>query len=265
MRKVPVRSVVLVFLGVAVLFLSLGLLVVFLAEDGKPASVQANSLPPIAVQPTALPSATPAPTGTSLPTATILSVPTPTSVVVAPTATPEPIPPPQPTAPPKEKDAVELGLVATPPDLGRTNGRWIDLNLGDGYTRLMQGRSILKEIPSAWGYGTPGAADDYFSTPPDRYFVYEKYDYLHYDETYSTGYFRGWVGFDPERANGFHSFILDAQEKVIDLRLGPVSHGCVRVEDWRAVYDFAQVGMPIMIHGSAIKDFKEKISFGKRD
>jgi hypothetical protein len=185
-----------------------------------------------------------------------VEIPTATPAILTPAPTPQPaptfaptataLPAPEPT--PEEKDPVLLGLVGIPPDLGRTGGRWIDVNLGDGYTRLMEGRQILKEMPSAWGYGVTGTDSDYFSTPPDLYFVYEKRDELHHDETYSTGYFRGWVGFDPERANGFHSFILDAQEKIIDAQLGPVSHGCVRVEDWRALYDFAQVGMPVLIH-----------------
>lgn len=192
-----------------------------------------TSAPPT---PTAFPlTATPAPTPTSAPTA------------IPPIVLPSPTPEPTASVTP-EKDPVVSGLVVVPPDLSRTRGRWIDLNLSDGITRLMDGHTVVKEMPSAWGYGTPGAADDYYSTPPDLYFIYEKRDELHYDETFATGFFRGWVGFDPERANGFHSFILDRQEKIIDDRPGPVSHGCIRVEDWRTLYDFAQVGMPVMIH-----------------
>jgi len=147
-----------------------------------------------------------------------------------------------------DKDAVARGLVVLPPYAKGENSRWIDLNLSDGFTRLMEGRKVIRELPSAWGYGKPGSADDYFSTPPGTYYIYEKRDELHFDETYTSGYFRGWVGFDPERANGFHSFILDRAEKIIDARLGPVSHGCVRTEDWRMVYDFAQVAMAVTVH-----------------
>lgn len=193
-------------------------------------------------------------TPTSAPTATIAPSPTP-----APTATPVPTATPLPSPTPQPKSPLELGLIVLPPDPGKGGGRWIDLNLNDGYTRLVDGGKVLKELPSAWGYGTTGTADDYFSTPVGLYFVYEKRDELHHDETYSTGYFRGWVGFDPERANGFHSFILDAQEQVIDARLGPVSHGCVRVGDWQALYNFAEVGMPVIVHGQ----YKAPVEAGK--
>jgi hypothetical protein len=220
--------------------LALILGIIFVFNAGKTGTIQSESL----VTPTSVPSATVTPT--SIPSATVSlpesDVPTPLLA----TSTPEPDTSPNPVPSPLESELVVLS-----PDLGRTGGHWIDLNLSDGNTRLMEDRTIIKTIPSAWGYGIPGTADDYYSTPPDLYFVYEKHDELHYDPTYSGGYFRGWVGFDPERANGFHSFILDSQEKVIDDRLGSISHGCVRLEDWRSLYDFAQVGMPVVVHGES--------------
>ncbi len=217
---------------------------------------------PATLRPASVPTATsnPAPTTTPAPAPTVTSRPTLTpapTATLAPKSAETPTPSPSPslieTTPAaikdKAKTPLEAGLIVPPPDLGRSAGRWIDLNLSDGNTRLVDNNQVIKELPSAWGYGTPGSDTDYYSTPPNVYYIYEKRDYLQYDTLFGTGYFRGWVGFDALRLNGFHSFILDQSEKVIDGRLGPVSHGCVRVEDWRSVYDFAQIGMPVVVHG----------------
>ena len=211
-------------------------------------SLATATRPPVATSPTptiqpgftataqSRPSSSPVPAPTFTPSASVSAF----GVLQGSVASSEPVA--------SDKDAVERGLVVLPPYAKGENSRWIDLNLSDGFTRLMEGRKVIRELPSAWGYGKPGSADDYFSTPPGTYYIYEKRDELHFDETYTSGYFRGWVGFDPERANGFHSFILDRAEKIIDARLGPVSHGCVRTEDWRTVYDFAQVAMAVTVH-----------------
>lgn len=192
----------------------------------SPPTATATTTP---VSPTATPSPTPVPTAT--PTAVPTATPAPT---VTPTATPEP-------------DPVVAGRVAPPPVGG--NERWIDFNLSDGFTRLMEGRRVVLELPSAYGYGFPGQTDDFYSTAPGVYSVYAKSEPLVYDGAYSGQYFMGWVGFDPSRANGFHSFLMDDKGQVVDSRLGPISHGCVRTTDWRAVYDFAQFGMPVIVHG----------------
>ncbi|MEI6043840.1 MAG: L,D-transpeptidase family protein [Chloroflexota bacterium] len=240
-------------LGLLSLSLALIVMVLFLADDGKTKTARSEAVKEAGSPriPPTISFVTPTPT----PELELVPAATNAFPIISPEpeATPVSTLPPEPEATPvstlSPEPEVEPALVAEPPDLGRTAGRWIDLNLSDGYTRLVQDRTIVKSIASAWGYGLPGTADDYYSTPPGLYFIYEKRDTLHYDTTYSGGYFRGWVGFDPERANGFHSLILDSREKIIDDRLGPISHGCVRLEDWRSLYDFAQLGMPVVIHG----------------
>jgi hypothetical protein len=163
-------------------------------------------------------------------------------------------PTPQPTVDPGQimpdplVNPVAAGLIAEPPVKG--NERWINVNLTDSTTRLVEGRKVLREIPSAYGYGIFGSDSDYFSTAPGLYWVYSKYEGLQHDNEFTGLYFQGWVGFDPSRANGFHSFLLDDKGNVVDNRLGPVSHGCVRTEDWKAVYDFAQISMPVVVIGS---------------
>ncbi len=233
-----------------------------------PLAVVVNSTPPATALPVATPTlVAPSPTTTAEPTATVsipLITPTPTasdpSIVGAssgslqpasPTA-PEvigPIPTPGFPTPTPNLDPVVAGLIAEPPVKGTQ--RWIDVNLSDGTTRLIEGRRVVQELPSAIGYGIPGSPSDFFSTAPGLYWVYSKIDELHHDTEYSGLYFQGWVGFDPSRANGFHSFLLDETGKVVDSRLGTISHGCVRTGDWKAVYDFAEIGMPVVVHGAA--------------
>jgi hypothetical protein len=155
-----------------------------------------------------------------------------------PTATATPLP--------SKDDVVFWKLVSEPP----TPGKWIDLNLNDGFLRLMEGRKMIKALPAAWGYGVTGTESDYFSTAPGTYFIYSRYDYRWYDAVYSQRWIYSFIGFDPERANGFHSFLYDAKGNVTDNRLGAVSHGCIRVEDWRAVYDFSAIGMIVVVHNT---------------
>jgi L,D-transpeptidase catalytic domain len=198
--------------------------------------------------------ATPIPTNTAIPPTATPVPPTtvPTATPVPPTITPMPTPtatvPPLPTATPlpAKDDLVAWKFISEPP----TQGRWIDVNLNDGFVRLMEGRKLVKALPAAWGYGVTGTESDYFSTAPGRYFIYSRYDYRWYDGTYSRTYINSFVGFDPERANGFHSFLYDARGNVVDNRLGAISHGCIRVEDWKTVYDFTAIGMPVMVHST---------------
>ena len=70
---------------------------------------------------------------------------------------------------------------------------------------------------------------------------------LAYDPPYET-YISHWVGFDPDRANGFHSFLKDKDGNVVDASTGRVSNGCIRTGDPDAVFAFAEIGMPVYVH-----------------
>jgi hypothetical protein len=153
-------------------------------------------------------------------------------------------------------DIVASGLVPEPP----VDGRWISVNLTDGVTRLMDGRKLVQAFPSAWGYGVVGSESDFYATAPGTYYVYSRTDYMWYDWQWSKLWIYGFVGFDPSRANGFHSFLYDKDGKLVDGQLGPVSHGCVRVEDWRAIYEFSRIGMPVVVHGQMKLDVSHQIS-----
>lgn len=239
------------FLFVSVLFLGLtffltacGQETAFPSPSDKSSIIAMASPAASPVEPTASPTV-------ALPTATATPTPipaTPTVTPVPPTETPPPpTASPTPAPPTPTPDPIATRLVIPPPGL-LENARWIDFNRRDGVTRLMEGFKIVRELPSAYGYGTPGSPDDFYSTAPGIYQVYSKQESMHHDFEYSNLWFVGWVGFDPSRANGFHSYLLDETGSVVDQRHGPVSHGCVRTGDWKAVYDFADFGMSVVVH-----------------
>ncbi|MEI7554678.1 L,D-transpeptidase family protein [Candidatus Chlorohelix sp.] len=180
---------------------------------------------------------------------------TPTTIALATPdeATPLPLTAPEPII---VEDIITQGLVNTPP----VEGKWIDVNLTDGTTRLMHGRELVKALPSAWGEGEPGAATDFYATVPGVYTIYSRSDAFWYDYNYSMLWIYGFIGFDPERANGFHSFLYDNNGNLVDSRLGPVSHGCVRVEDWSAVYNFSEYGMTVIVHGKTSSSIPRLVS-----
>ena len=57
----------------------------------------------------------------------------------------------------------------------------------------------------------------YESTQTGLFHVYNKTPDLSYDPPYKT-YISDWVGFDPAKANGFHSFLKDKDGTVVDPR-----------------------------------------------
>ncbi|MGE3855902.1 MAG: L,D-transpeptidase [Dehalococcoidia bacterium] len=164
-------------------------------------------------------------TSTSTPTAT----PTPTSTA---TRTPTPTPTPTPRA----------AVPARPPE----SGRWIDVDVTRYLVRLMDGKQVVREIgPVAIGRQVDTGA--YESTQTGLFHVYVKTAPRTFDAPYNT-YIQWWVGFDPAKDNGFHSFLLDADGKVVDGSTGRVSNGCIRTGEAEAVFNFAEINMPVYVH-----------------
>lgn len=125
-------------------------------------------------------------------------------------------------------------------------GRWIDVDVTRFMVRLMDGQRTVQEIGPV-GVGAQIDTGAYESTQTGVFHVYNKIAGLTYDAPYKT-YIDWWVGFDAERANGFHSFLLDASGHVVDAATGRVSNGCIRTGDPQAVFTFAEVGMPVLVH-----------------
>ncbi len=125
--------------------------------------------------------------------------------------------------------------------------RWIAFDRRSGMTQLMFGTWVVAEMQSAWGRGTPGSASDFYATVPGIYRVYFKRGPLKYNAWFDTHY-EAWVAFDPARFNGFHSLLMDDRGRVTDARTGPISAGCIRNMHAWEVYDFAEIGMAVVVH-----------------
>lgn len=128
-----------------------------------------------------------------------------------------------------------------------TQGRWIEVDVTRFVVRLMDGSSVVREIaPVAVGAQVDTGA--YASTQTGLFHVNNKIADLAYDAPYDT-YISHWVGFDPEKANGFHSFLKDKAGNVVDAGSGRISNGCIRTGEAEALFAFAEIGMPVWVHG----------------
>jgi uncharacterized protein YgiM (DUF1202 family) len=124
--------------------------------------------------------------------------------------------------------------------------RWIDVNRSSQTVSLMSGDEV---IASYWGaIGWDESDDGFYSTAIGTYYVYGKHADLAWTE-WGQAYIMSWVGFDPARVNGFHSFSMDENGKVLPNGDGKTG-GCVALEPSAAaiVYDFASYGMRVEIH-----------------
>jgi hypothetical protein len=125
-------------------------------------------------------------------------------------------------------------------------GRWIDVDVTRFVVQLMEGSTAVKTIgPIAVGEQINTGA--YLSTQTGLFHVYNKLEPLAYDAPYDT-YISHWVGFDPAKDNGFHSFLKDESGKVVDASTGKISNGCIRTGEAEAIYAFAEIGMPVYVH-----------------
>jgi L,D-transpeptidase catalytic domain len=125
-------------------------------------------------------------------------------------------------------------------------GRWIDVDVTKFVVRLMDGAAVTREIGPV-AVGEQVDTGEYASTQTGLFQVYNKVEDLAYDPPYDT-YISHWVGFDPDKANGFHSFLKDKDGSVVDPRTGRISNGCIRTGAPEVVFAFAEIGMPVYVH-----------------
>jgi hypothetical protein len=127
-----------------------------------------------------------------------------------------------------------------------TSGAWIDVDVTTFIVRLMDGTTVVREITPV-GVGVQVDTGEYASTQTGLFYVNSKIEPLAYDPPYDV-YISHWVGFDAEKANGFHSFLKDATGAVVDASTGRVSNGCIRTGEPDTIYAYAEVGMPVWVH-----------------
>jgi hypothetical protein len=169
------------------------------------------------------------------------TTPTPDATTVADTPAPPPpqaSPEPAATMPP----TVHPGPAAAP-----ASGRWIEVDVTTFTVRLMDGENVVRQIAPV-AVGEEIDSGNYLSTQTGLFHVYSMIEPLAYNAPFDT-YISHWIGFDPALDNGFHSFLKDEHGNVVDASTGRVSNGCIRASpaDARAIYDFAEIGMPVLV------------------
>ena len=130
--------------------------------------------------------------------------------------------------------------------VAQASGRWIDVDVTNFVVRLMDGETVLREVSPA-AVGEQIDTGEYASTQTGTFYVHEKVAELAFDPPYNA-YISHWVGFDADKANGFHSFLKDEDGNVADASTGRVSNGCIRTGAPEEVFAFAEIGMPVYVH-----------------
>ncbi|MGC4106550.1 MAG: L,D-transpeptidase [Thermomicrobiales bacterium] len=123
---------------------------------------------------------------------------------------------------------------------------WIDVNRNNGLVTLYIGDQIYAQYWGSLSYDTSDGG--FYTTASGTYYVYSMYEPLSYTP-FADNYITDWVGFDPDRRNGFHSWTRDATGAVIPNGSGATA-GCVGLEPSaaQAVYDFSYIGMMVVVH-----------------
>jgi len=123
---------------------------------------------------------------------------------------------------------------------------WIDVNAATGRVTLYVGNSVYATYWGSMGFDT--SPDGFYSTASGTYYVYAMHDPLAYT-AWAEAYISEWVGFDPSRFNGFHSYTKDANGNILP-NGGGKTGGCVALApgDSQAVFDFAYMGMRVEVH-----------------
>jgi hypothetical protein len=154
----------------------------------------------------------------------------------------------QAVVPPVEEQDVTAATSTPEPSapLPPTGGRWIDVDVSNYVVRLMEDEGVIREIAPV-GVGVAIDTGAYISTQTGLFYIHSKNEALVYDAPFDT-YISHWVGFDPDKDNGFHSFLKDAAGNVVDASTGRVSNGCIRTGEPEAVFAYAEIGMPVWVH-----------------
>lgn len=124
--------------------------------------------------------------------------------------------------------------------------RWLDVDRSSGTVRMMIGDEPIATYVASMGFDD--SDDGFYATALGSYRVYEKVGGLSWTP-YGQAYIKYWVGFDPSRLNGFHSYSLDEDGRRIRGGDGPTG-GCIATDPQSAkeIYAFAAEGMRVEVH-----------------
>jgi len=124
---------------------------------------------------------------------------------------------------------------------------WIDVDRSTGIVTLHDGQTAVATYEGK--IGKDPSPDGFYSTAVGTFHVYSMNRALTETPFAEGVYLTDWVGFDPERSNGFHSPVRDEWGNVQPVQ-NPTTLGCVRldVDAAAAVFEFSSIGMRVEIH-----------------
>jgi hypothetical protein len=125
----------------------------------------------------------------------------------------------------------------------RLAGRWIEVLLDEQKVLLHDGDEIAGEYPVSTGVGTSPETTTY----PGEYRVRSMWRGP--EETVPGVFVKDIVVFDWPHGNGFHSLPMDKDGNILDPTVGaPASAGCIRLANSEELYQFAEIGIRVVIH-----------------
>lgn len=152
---------------------------------------------------------------------------------------------PEPTAAPTYQ-AVEAYTHQVQPD-PQPGEKWIEVNRSTRTVTLHNGEIVVAQFTAL--VGKDPSPDGYYSTATGTFYVHVKEKSL-VETPFAEGvYLTDFVGFDPQRSNGFHSPVRDEYGNVVNTG-GTSTLGCVRLAEDDAIFlfDFAHIGMRVEVH-----------------
>lgn len=124
--------------------------------------------------------------------------------------------------------------------------RWIDVDRSSSVVSLYEGDVL---VASYWAsMGKDQSDDGFYATANGTFYVFAKEQGLTWTD-WGQVYIRDWVGFDPMRHNGFHTYSLDENGYLAENASAPTG-GCVALEPAAAdhVFSFARLGTRVEVH-----------------
>lgn len=134
-----------------------------------------------------------------------------------------------------------------PLDTTISEERWIEVERSTGLVTLHEGETIVAIYHGK--VGKDPSADGFYSTALGTFHVFSMNRELAPTPLAEGVYLTDFVGFDPERSNGFHSPIRDQWGNEMPSQ-NATTLGCVRLDADAAVavFDFSSIGMRVEIH-----------------
>jgi hypothetical protein len=138
--------------------------------------------------------------------------------------------------------AVTPSLQPLPAEIAAAS-EWIEVDLANQEVLLHRDGAVVAQFPAATGLTTYAK----YRTPAGVFDIQVKQKGP--IENVPGVFVSDMLIYDLEGGIGIHSRPMDAEDNLLDERLGlPITGGCVRVGESAQVYDFAKAGMWVWVH-----------------